>query len=93
MTRYLTVQQVADLIAPDGVDKHMWTWRRMADGRIPGAIRIDRTHMILPESKLQAWLAANTIEPAAPELVEVSEDAVIHGLSERVASRRMARTA
>ena len=64
MTKYLSVEEVADLIAPDGLDKHMWTWRRMADGRIPGAIRIDRTHMVIPEGKLTAWLESNTVEPA-----------------------------
>lgn len=97
MTKYLTVEQVAELIAPDGINKHMWTWRRMVDGRIPGAIRIDRTHLVIPESKLMAWLASNTIdtesEESVEEPIEVAESAVIHGLSARVAARRMARSA
>ncbi|MCX8559820.1 hypothetical protein OS122_02760 [Mycolicibacterium mucogenicum] len=93
VTKLLTVDEVADLIAPDGVNKHMWTWRRMADGRIPGAIRIDRTHLVIPEAKFHAWLAANTVEPVRQEPVSVTESAVIQGISDRVASRRMARSA
>lgn len=97
MSKFLTVEQVADMIAPDGINKHMWTWRRMADGRIPGAIRIDRTHLVIPEVKFLAWMASNTIEPASPEpvleAVPDMESAVTHGLSQRVASRRMAKTA
>ena len=93
MTKLLTVEQVAELIAPAGINKHMWTWRRMADGRIPGAIRIDRTHLVIPEARLMSWLASNTVEPADATPVTVTESAVIHGLSPRVASRRIARSA
>lgn len=93
MTKFLTVEEVAELIAPDGINKHMWTWRRMADGRIPGAIRIDRTHLVIPEARLMAWLASNTVEAADDTPVTVTESAVIHGLSPRVASRRIARSA
>ncbi len=93
MTKFLTVEQVAELIAPDGINKHLWTWRRMADGRIPGAIRIDRTHLVIPEARLMAWLASNTVEAADDTPVTVTESAVIHGLSPRVASRRIARSA
>lgn len=64
MTKFLTVEEVAELIAPEGINKHMWAWRRMADGRIPGAIRIDRTHLVIPEVKLMEWLASQTVEPA-----------------------------
>lgn len=84
----LTVEEVAERIAPDGVDKHMWTWRRMADGRIPGAIRIDRTHMLLPEAKLLSWMDSRTIEPVQSAPV-VEEVAVVHGLSPRAARRVM----
>lgn len=93
MTKFLTVEQVAELIAPDGINKHLWTWRRMVDGRIPGAIRIDRTHLVIPEARLMAWLASNTVEAADDTPVTVTESAVIHGLSPRVASRRIARSA
>lgn len=93
MTKFLTVEEVAELIAPDGINKHMWTWRRMADGRIPGAIRIDRTHLVIPEARLMSWLAAQTVEPVDTRPVTVTETAVVHGLSPRVASRRIARSA
>ena len=93
MTKYLTVEQVADLIAPDGINKHMWTWRRMADGRIPGAIRIDRTHLVIPEAKFLEWMASNTVEQPVPEPVTLPEDRVLQGISERVARRRLVRSA